>query len=373
VTDCARRSEHGVTVNLSDYVNSNVESDEGGWLETVGPAARTVHERTGREELTRPLVAGAFWQSYVNSSAFAKDLSRRELSRTAVRAGEPLVVYHSGPSGERYTLLLPTSELTSPRSFPVNVTAQQVRDGWDRANRRRLAKARRSPSLKADSVRMRMAYGLTSKVAIEAAKSQRFYVLVAPPAEEELTSVPAPALGVDVGVPGSGSTAGLIVRDSVGRIAVTTAAHAIPSGSEVSVLGLPMTVIQREDDNKYDCCVLEWTPFGTPPPHRASHGPLKLAPRTNSPVTFEGLGTGSRVTTYIRGFNLELPYIDPNLQQTVRTDLVTSRGDSGAALIDSEDYVVGLAYSRSAANAPAAYSAWIWADAVFQKLALVAY
>jgi hypothetical protein len=93
----------------------------------------------------------------------------------------------------------------------------------------------------------------------------------------------------------------------------------------------------------------------------------------NQPVSFEGIGSGNAVTTLVRAFNAELPYLDPNLQQTVRTDLVTARGDSGAALVDTDDYILGLAYSRSAASAPATYSAWIWADAVFQKLELTAY
>lgn len=309
----------------------------------------------------------------MNSSAFAKDLSRRELSRTDVRAGEPLVVYHPGSAGERYTLLLFASKLRSPRSFPVEVSAQQLRDGWDRANRRRLAAARRSPTLVMDPARVRTAYALSKRVAIEASRSERFYVLIVPPVEEEVTSVPAPALPVDVGVPGSGPTAGVIVRDAVGRIAVTTAAHAIPRGSEVKVAGLPANVIQRVDDDKYDCCVLQVPPFSIPPAHRPSHGPLKLAPRTNVPVTFEGVGSGKLVTTFIRAFNAELPYLDANLQQTVRTDLITSRGDSGAALVDNDDYIVGLAYSRSAANAAFTYSAWIWAEAVFRKLGLAAY
>jgi hypothetical protein len=62
--------------------------------------------------------------------------------------------------------------------------------------------------------------------------------------------------------------------------------------------------------------------------------------------------------------------LDPNLQLTVRTDDVTIGGDSGAALIDSDDYILGFAYSRSAVSAPAAYSSWIWADAVFHQLGL---
>jgi len=52
---------------------------------------------------------------------------------------------------------------------------------------------------------------------------------------------------------------------------------------------------------------------------------------------------------------------------------VTSQGDSGAALVDLNGYILGFAYSRSAPNAPFAYSSWIWADAVYQKLGLTPY
>jgi hypothetical protein len=75
----------------------------------------------------------------------------------------------------------------------------------------------------------------------------------------------------------------------------------------------------------------------------------------------------------IVAWNYELPYLDPNLQQTVRTDLVTSQRDSGAALMEGSDYIVGFAHSRSGENAVATYSIWGWDADVFHRHGLSIY
>lgn len=356
-------------MDLSDYVDIQVESDEGSYLDNAGPGARAVHDRTGSEERTRPLVASTFWQSYVSSDAFERDLAYNGMQTAVLGEGEPLVVHHGF---ERYTLLLSSRQLTDPRSFVVDPTEAELREGWARANRRRLESARDLPANAPDPRHIQEALALMPQVAIEAYQSQRFYLLVIPRVEEELTTIPSPALTVDAaGIGMSSCTAGAIVQDSVGRIGVTAAAHAVPPGSQVTVNGTPATVVARVDDDKYDCCFVEM-PTIAASASRSTHGPLRLAPRMNQPVNFERIARGL-VTTAVRGFNLELPYFDPHLQQTVRTGWVTVRGDSGSALVDEDDYILGFAHSRSAANAPVTYSSWIWADAVFQKLGLTIY
>ena len=96
-----------------------------------------------------------------------------------------------------------------------------------------------------------------------------------------------------------------------------------------------------------------------------------VAPRSNETGNYWGCVSSGQAR--VVAFNYELPYIDPNLQQTVRTEQVTSQGDGGAALVDASHYVFGFAHSRSAPNAPFAYSSWIWANAVYQKLGLIPY
>lgn len=118
-----------------------------------------------------------------------------------------------------------------------------------------------------------------------------------------------------------------------------------------------------------DSCFLDVSHI--PANSKTNRGPLKVAQRSNEIGNFWGCVRSGQAR--VVAFNYELPYIDPNLQQTVRTEQVTSQGDSGAALVDSSDYILGFAHSRSAPKAPFAYSSWIWADAVYQSLGLTPY
>ena len=358
-------------MNISDYVESRVERLPSVLLDSVGEATHQVHERTGAEALTWPLVAGAFWQSYLESDAYWRDLTRNQLDLVPVGSGESLMVVHGDYDG-RFSLLLFSEGVREPVSFLAEPKKSDIEEGWNRANYRR-GDSNAVSELEAaiDPQRIQQAYALSPDVAIEASQAQRFCVLVVPPVEEELTSVPFPGISIDVGK--SSSTAGVLARDRVGRVGITTAAHAVPADADVKVGGYPAAIWAREDDDKYDCCFIEWPVFGPPNQVRPSHGPLRLAPRANDEATFYRVGSPSPTMTHVRAFNVELPYIDSNLQQTVRTDQVTARGDSGAALIDGDDYILGFAHSRSAASAPLTYSSWIWADAIFKKLGLTIY
>lgn len=356
-------------MNLSDFVDSHAAQESVVPLDSVGPHAVEVHTRTGSEAFTRPLVAGVFWQSYLNSDAFVRDLRHQQVEQIP-RGYEPLIVSH-GDHPYRYSLLMFSDEARRTVSFIAEASTADLSDGWKRAN------ARRRDSLNAlrrrfvDPQQIQDALALTLEVAVEAYKAQRFCVVMAPPVEEELTSLPSPAIEIDAG--GSLATCGALARDAIGRLGVTTAAHAIPAVASVTLAGYDAPVLDRVDEIQYDCCFVEWPVFAGLPPHRASHGPLKKAPRMNHEATFYQLRSPSPKATRVRAFNPELPYIDPNLQQTVRTDLVTARGDSGTALLDEDDYILGFAYARSAATAQLTYSSWIWADAVFQRLGLTAY
>ena len=285
-----------------------------------------------------------------------------------VDEGEPLIVEHNG----RFSLVLWSSDLGEPVPITVDPTPAEIEEGWHRANEQRDLRATELPPGIPHPREIQEAFALQPGVALEAQASQPFQLLIVPRVEEEPTTVPSPASPVNAGT--FVSSAGVFASDSVGRVGVTAAAHAVPSGTAVTVGGIAGAVVAREDDPIYDACFIEVPAFaaGIPPNARRSHGPLKLAPRMNDRVEFEGIGSGSNPvpSAYIRAANYELPYLDPNLQQTVRTDRVTARQDSGAALIDSQDFVVGFAHSRSASNPGLTYSTWIWALAVVSKLQL---
>jgi hypothetical protein len=75
----------------------------------------------------------------------------------------------------------------------------------------------------------------------------------------------------------------------------------------------------------------------------------------------------------IEGWSPDIPFVQPYNQLKVFTDDKTAQGDSGAALLDGANYILGFAFYRTGINATPAQSAWIWAESVFTSLNLVAF
>jgi hypothetical protein len=348
-------------LGLSQWVDSQVNDlGPGTALDSTGPVSYALRDAMQSEDRTSVLIANTFWQSYVNSVAFRRDLVKYGIDSRIVRRQEIMVVSHGI---NRFSLLLTDPELQreTTRSYEVRANRLDLEEGWDRAFSRKLDALPRARRGELPMLPFLAPY----ETVLEANRSQPFSVLIAPPFEEQLTHVPSPPASV---VAGGTSTAGVLVQDAAGRVGVTAALHAVPNGSSVTVDGSPGTVIST--DNITDSCFIEVG--GIAKSGKISRGPLKLAPRQHETVTFEGFSTSPGQARII-AWNYELPYVDHNLQQTVRTDLVTAKGDSGAALVDSSDFIVGFAYSRSHPNIPQTYSSWIWADAVFQTHGLTLY
>lgn len=349
-------------IGLSQWVNSEIENTEAGVpLYAAGRATLAVRDILQSEDRTSVLIANTFWQSYVNSFAFFRELEQLGTDPAAVQRAEILVVTHGV---ERFSLLLtdPNLEIGQVRSFVMQASRDELQQGWGQAF---VSKASSFPRAQRRGI-PGLPFLAPPETLYEIYKSQPFTVVVSGPMEEEYLFVPSPCAQVTVSA--GTSTAGVYVRDSLGRVGVTAALHAVSTGGAVTVDGLAGKVIST--DFNTDSCFIEVP--GIVPGGKKSSGPLRLSPRLHENVTFEGYSTPSGSARVV-AWNYELPYIDPNLQQTVRTDLITARGDSGAALLDSTDHVVGFAYSRSAPSIPQAYSSWIWADAVFQVHGLSIY
>jgi hypothetical protein len=354
--------ETGDTMSLAAWVDTQVEAGPGQSLYSLGPVGSAVHQMLQSEQHTSTLIANTFWQSYVHSGAFVRDLVKIQVRPTTVFLHEILVVAHGM---DRYTLLLQDPNLVGSevRAFRINARLDELFAGWGvLVQSHRLLQS----SFTSEGDLFPVPLLAPSHVLKEVVDSQSFSVLVSAPFAEENTSVPSPH--VPVSCVGNLSTAGVYVQDSMHRIGVTAAEHAVPPSSPVTVDRLPGTIISR--DALTDSCFIH-VPQLVPRPI-PSHGPLRLAPRQHDTVTFEGAATKAGKAQIV-AWNYELPAIDRNLQQTVRTDQVTSQGDSGAALLDSEGYIVGFAHSRSATGGRPTYSSWIWAAAVFQKHGLTAY
>jgi hypothetical protein len=88
-----------------------------------------------------------------------------------------------------------------------------------------------------------------------------------------------------------------------------------------------------------------------------------LVPRNYEEVSFEGKVSGP-TSTFVTGWTPELPRISVDTQARVMTEPDTVPGDSGAAVIDSQGYIIGFAFRRSGYNERPPLASWIWAESV---------
>lgn len=329
-------------------------------LHDVGPASRAIYSIIGNEQQTQSLVANAFWQGYINSETFKDDFpyaaERKGLPIDRDNPPDRMLVVPIGP-GE-FILVIESTVLASGVLVHPAVTKSDLVLGWERFH-----SGRQRYSFEPETS---LLTDLLKHACVEAAHAGDFWLISTPRQEEERTNIPTPGREVQAGT--TSSTAGACAQDSMQRKGVTAAYHAVDPRNPITVDGL--SAIFVNGDSVTDSCFLEITDPDIVT--RSTHGPLKLAPRAHEAATFEGFVNKSG-TARVLAWSYELPYIDPNLQPTVRTDQVTSQGDSGCALIDTAGYIIGFAHSRSGHGSPVTYSSWIWADAVFRSLGLTTY
>jgi hypothetical protein len=144
----------------------------------------------------------------------------------------------------------------------------------------------------------------------------------------------------------------------------TTAWHALGRRSRTLIIGgAPLEVVRRHHPS--DSCLVrvnksvlegrEWT---------GHKGPLRMPPREYGLASFNGAASGY-TSTHITGFDKAIFDRKPGPMCRVYTEPDTAKGDSGAALIDEDNHIVGFAYGRSPLDAPTQYSSWVWAEQVY--------
>jgi hypothetical protein len=97
---------------------------------------------------------------------------------------------------------------------------------------------------------------------------------------------------------------------------------------------------------------------------------FRQVPRFNEPVSFLNKNS-SRIETVITGWSPDILYDDPYNQVKLLTPAMTNPGDSGTALINEMNQVLGFSFFRTQLNAPLEFSAWIWAASVFKAHHLI--
>ncbi|HEY8201330.1 MAG TPA: hypothetical protein VII47_08250 [Actinomycetota bacterium] len=334
--------------------------DEGGvGLSDLGPAAAAVHEAIGNPPYTMPFLATLFWRLYLDArETFHVMLHMLKASRAAMREREAYIVRH-GKGGSRYDLVIldPDFPHDEPVARQVKPLRVDIRDAGRKLTR-------------AGSIQWQMPWGPLDlswgpDAVDELVRVQEVGVVICPKPQILSTGCPAPAWTITTDEDRTG-TAGAIVTDGEGRIGVTAALHTVSRASEIRVDGRQGTVVTK--DEVTDSAFVH-VPRLAPPSGRAGlNGPLtRLAPAEGEEVRFDGAASGAKRPTLV-GWQPTILTPEASLSNNrCITTPDTEAGDSGAALVDSRDHILGFATHRSVPGAVAEFSGWVWAHHVFRN------
>lgn len=197
--------------------------------------------------------------------------------------------------------------------------------------------------------------------------------IVARHPEMELVGCPSPALEVGCTAPGKpveSSSVGLFCRDADGVVGITACHHGTgPAGTPVTVGGLPSVVTLAD---AIQDIVFVPLPHGYAMPNsaRGLNGPRSdRPPYQGEQVHFDGRTTGHK-TTVVNSHSPGLLWIDALSQNKVQTPAAVNKGDSGSALVDDDDHVLGFAFRRTRTGQPLEFAEWIWAANALAALGL---
>jgi hypothetical protein len=286
------------------------------------------------------------------------DAGKRILGQTLRPNVKKLIVYH-GDRGLRSSILI-------------------LDPGLDESDAPLLPKIDWSPDLVDlarhlfDQSRIRTALPtLNSDDAIEALWIGRPRIVIAAAPKMIDTCVRRPAGTVTCGA--KNSAVGAYAHDSAGNPGVTVCYHGTGgTGTELSIDHV-MRKVSLESQALDTCFV----PIGNhelpvvPPPLFAARGLLAArAPGAQERHTFWSEASKALVEARITATDFGLPQPTPQRQLCVYTDPVTNYGDSGGALLNDDDQLVGFSFQRTPFDRPLQYSTWIWANSAFDELKL---
>ena len=208
--------------------------------------------------------------------------------------------------------------------------------------------------------------------ALDALWIARPRVVVAPAPTLIDTCVMRPAGKVVCGK--DSSTAGAYVRNAGGDAGVTVCYHGTgPKGTALTIDGVARAVSLASE--ALDTCFVP-IPEAEIPKAQLGLGRKgllrKRAPGGQERHTFWA-ASGEAKEARIVGADFGVPIATPRRQLCVYTNAVTNYGDSGGALINDDDELVGFCFQRTPGGSPMDFSTWVWADSALLELGLQPY
>jgi hypothetical protein len=334
-------------------MNDLLGADVGVRLTQAGPASAGVAEALAENGSADSLLAGMFWLRFVRSEIFPSVVKNLGGSNQA----RPVVVSHAQETRFNLLLLDPLfdGDPAAQTIDPVFAISAMIIDEETLGTAERVAaKVPDTDTLSSDLL-------LTSGA--ELASNVEFGVVLAKQPEEIDNCAVSPALAITEGDEVC-CTVGITVELD-GSLVATTAEHALGADPDrLSQHGNRLEVLSRHRDS--DSCLLELHEDPTTGrKQRGLGGPLRgMAPAPFQEVYFSGAKSGNSKTTTQVMFDPTI--LDVQVDQIARiyTDPGTVPGDSGAALIDQNDRILGFAHRRSSYGSKLQYSSWVWAEQV---------
>jgi hypothetical protein len=346
-------------MDLASMADKYLWDGAGVTLSDLGPAAASIHEAIGNEPYTMPFLMTLFWRLYLDArETFQVMLHMVKASRAAMREREAYIVRH-GKGGSRYDLVILDPDFThdEPVARQVKPLRVDIRDAG--------RKFTRAGSLQWQTPWGPLDLSWGPDAVDELVRVAEVGVVIAPKPQVVNTGSPKPAWKVETDADREG-TVGAVVTDADGRPGVTVAMHTISRASDVRINGRQGKVVTKHEAT--DSAFVH-VPNLSPPRGRGGlAGALThMAPAEGETVSFDGIGSGAKRPTLVGWQPTILTPESSLLNNKCLTTPDTEAGDSGAALVDSHDHILGFASHRSVPGAVAEFSAWVWAHHVFRS------
>ncbi len=314
------------------------------------------------------MVRGAYWASALEGRSLASlgSLHTKGIrARIIVSLSDPELPA-SDPANQRTGLLLLSENVRPGQLYHVDLRRQLNPEELDEALRTLLRSD--GPGSIARSGELDTVADLQDEVQRYARLSPRTLIVAPYEGVEPTAEIPSPATTANPGP----CTAGVVTKNAAGQMGVTVPYHVFGGAPIVGTTTIALTMTNGvlvhgtivSADPISDSCFAVFSgpaPIGT---RTGPSAPLRgVSPRINQTASFEGQHS-CLVNTIVSGADQSIGVTIPTNQVKIYTPLVTSGGDSGAALYDTSN-ILGFASFRTSPLATVAYSAWIWAESVF--------
>jgi hypothetical protein len=219
-----------------------------------------------------------------------------------------------------------------------------------------------------------LAKAVRPELVTEFARAQGLELVIGPlPLELEYTAErPTPPFDVKDASGAQDFSIGVYSDSKQHGPGLTTAAHGITAGAKYDVFeaGNQIDAVQGVVINSVlDSAFLRLSKAPHIPSPAGRSFLSGVTPNTQLQHEFYGAQSG-KTPASVSGWVDDLLTIEPWLQNRVFTGRILQQRDSGSALIDANDSVIGFAFYNSSAFASPSLSAWIWADSVRQDFQL---